>query len=286
MSRSPALSLRPACGCGHWLRQRLMAALFLLAAILAPLAGTAQDAPSVLPQPVSDCVNDFAGLLGAEDLARIERRLREARAETEIQIAVATLSEPVSDIASYAKMLFNSWGVGAAGRDDGILILLDPVSRQVRVALGSGYDPVWDGPAQRAIDTAMLPGLARGEYAKALFDGVEAVISRVARPFAAGQMRPEEKASRPLGPMLLAAGFFVLVLLVMLRGRGRARPLASGAAQGRGLARQAGRRRGRDGGDERGAVRAEGASGREGSGADGGGGGGGRSSGGGASGRF
>ena len=109
-----------------------------------------------IPEPLSDSVNDYAALLSPDQSAAISRTLRNGRQET-----------------------------GDATRNDGILILVSRGDREVRIALGKAYGPVWDGRAQRVIDTAMLPAFRGENYARGLADGVAAAMDRLARPFAA-----------------------------------------------------------------------------------------------------
>lgn len=196
----------------------LMPVLALLAALAGPLA--AQQTGTALPQPVSDTVTDLAGLLTPDELARLDTTLRAARDETGVHVVVVAMDNIArhggegARIEDYAKTLFNSWGIGDATRNDGILILLAKGDRAVRVALGAGYDPIWDGAAQRAIDTAMLPPLRDGNPAGALQAGAEAVIDRIARPHSAGQELPADTGRDGLPgwlvPVAMVAGFAVL----------------------------------------------------------------------------
>ncbi|MFT4150460.1 MAG: TPM domain-containing protein [Paracoccaceae bacterium] len=199
---------------------RRIAALFLALTCLVMAPAAAQE----LPQPLSDTVSDFAGVLTPEDSASLTRTLAAARQETGVQIVAVTMDR-IPDgqrIEDYAKTLFNAWGVGDKSRNDGIMILLARGDRAVRVALGAGYDPVWDGAAQRAIDTAMLPAFREGKFAQGLQAGAEAVIDRVARPHSAGQPAPAAP-DRPWSDFLIpggmVAGFAALVLASRRRRR-------------------------------------------------------------------
>tara|TARA_R110002096_G_scaffold147748_2_gene308128 strand:+ start:1673 stop:2551 length:879 start_codon:yes stop_codon:yes gene_type:complete len=143
-----------------------------------------------IPEPLSDSVNDYAALLSPDQSAAISRTLRNGRQETGVHIVLATIARQ-SDyrdngrFADFATRWFNAWGIGDATRNDGILILVSRGDREVRIALGKAYGPVWDGRAQRVIDTAMLPAFRGENYARGLADGVAAAMDRLARPFAA-----------------------------------------------------------------------------------------------------
>jgi uncharacterized protein len=146
-----------------------------------------------LPAPQSDTVSDFAGVLDATAEGRISRLLSETRAVTGVQMVVVTLPEAAAPagaeirIEQVAKALFDAWGVGGAGRNDGIMLLVDTATREARIQLGAGYDPVYDGRAARVLSTAVLPALHEGEIAAGIEAGIASARDRLIAPFLAGQ---------------------------------------------------------------------------------------------------
>ena len=165
--------------------QRFLAftlAIFLSAPVLA------QD----LPQPSSDTVSDFADVLDATAEGRISRLLAELRETTGVQMVVVTVPGLAAQggagmrMEDYGKALFNAWAVGGAERNDGIMLLLDTEAREARLALGAGYDPVYDGRAARVLSTAVLPPLRAGNFAEGIEAGVASARDRLIAPFLAG----------------------------------------------------------------------------------------------------
>lgn len=193
----------------------------LILALWLPAAALAQD----LPQPLSDTVSDFADMLDAAQEAQLNETLVAARAETGVHIVVVTMDKTQNyggsgqSIETYAKNLFNLWGVGDVSTNDGILMLVAKDDREMRIALGDAYDPVYDGLAQRVIDSEMLPSFRDDLYPEGIQAGVAATIDRIARPFAAHQM-PEAVASPSKFPMLGLFGLGAVgVLLLAFRQR-------------------------------------------------------------------
>ncbi|WP_136644603.1 TPM domain-containing protein [Tabrizicola sp. YIM 78059] len=146
-----------------------------------------------LPQPLSDTVSDYAGVLDDAEEGRIVRLLRQLRDETGVQMVVATMGD-IADhggagmrLDAYAKALFNAWGVGEADRNDGILLLVVTGSREARIALGTGYDAVYDGRAARVLSTAVLPEFREGRIAGGIEGGILSVRDRLIAPFLEGQ---------------------------------------------------------------------------------------------------
>ena len=146
-----------------------------------------------LPEPQSDTVSDFAEVLDATAEGRISRLLTETREATGVQMVVVTVPGLAAQggagmkIEDYGKALFNAWGVGGAERNDGILLLLDTEAREARIALGAGYDPVYDGRAARVLSTAVLPPLREGQLAAGIEAGIVSARDRLITPFLAGQ---------------------------------------------------------------------------------------------------
>ena len=192
--------------------------LVALVCLVLPGMTLAQD----LPQPLSDTVSDFADLLPPEAEARVTAAIQKTRDETGVHIVVATMNR-ISNfgagdlgIEAYAKLLFNTWGIGDAERNDGILILVARDDRVTRIALGSAYDAVYDGRASRVIDTAMLPEFRDGSYAEGIEAGVASVVERIVTPFVANTPVTEDSGFDTgfdfgfLIPVVAVAGFVVV----------------------------------------------------------------------------
>lgn len=192
-----------------------------LLALLAwlPLAAWAQ----AFPEFQSTFVNDYAQVIDADTETRITAAFRQTLEDTGVEATVLTIERRAdygdsASIESFAKDLFNAWGIGNAVRNDGILILIAVEDREMRIALGSAYPPVWDGVALRIIDHDMLPAFRDGTMAAGIEAGTLAAIDRIARPFSARLSAPEPPAA-PFDPTpWMFAGAVLLSLLVVFRG--------------------------------------------------------------------
>lgn len=207
----------------------ILRALFLWIGLAA--SAVAQE----MPQPLSDKVSDFAGVLDATEEGRIDRALQALRDETGVHMVVvtmATLDEHGGAgrrLEDYAKALFNAWGVGDAQRNDGILMLVVTGPREARIALGAGYDAVYDGRAARVLTTAVLPEFRAGRLAGGIEAGIASARERLVVPFQAGRpvtltegFEPEGGAFGTIAPWAAgAAGIGGLLSLVLWRARAR-----------------------------------------------------------------
>ncbi|MCU0903404.1 MAG: TPM domain-containing protein [Tabrizicola sp.] len=205
--------------------------MFLRSFVLALALATPAFAQT-LPEPLSDTLSDFSDALDPAEEGRVTKLLEELRAGTGVQMVVVTLpgmaAAPASaglEIEAYGKALFNAWGVGGAERNDGILLLLDTEAREARIALGSGYDPVYDGRAARVLSTAVLPALRDGQLAQGIEAGIASARDRLITPFLAGQPVgltdgfPEEEGSSALTGLAAFGGLAAIAGYAIWRNR-------------------------------------------------------------------
>ncbi|OHA19821.1 MAG: hypothetical protein A3C08_01775 [Candidatus Taylorbacteria bacterium RIFCSPHIGHO2_02_FULL_47_18] len=134
------------------------------------------------PGKPSGFVSDFAGMFTADARAVLEEKLsRFARASgNEIVVAaVATLGGDT--IENFAEKLFQEWGVGKKGEDNGALILIARDEREVRIEVGYGLEPLLtDAAANAIIRTDFAQHFAIGDFAGGLNAGIDRAIEIVA----------------------------------------------------------------------------------------------------------
>lgn len=156
------------------------------------LAAGSVFAQASLPKPAGR-VNDFAELLGAPARAALEQRLQDVETKTSSEIAVATVkSLDGMSVEEYANRLFKEWGVGQAKTDNGVLILVAPNEREMRIEVGYGLEGVLpDGLAGEIRDEHFLPRFRDDDYA----GGITAGVNRIADIVEKNQvLTPEELA--------------------------------------------------------------------------------------------
>lgn len=149
----------------------------------APLVLAQAGQPRLLPPPAEGRVVDAAGMLGAEAVRRLNATLADLEAKNGVEIGVATVptTEPLTP-DQYAVELFQSWGIGKKGRDNGLLILLAQRERRLKVEVGYGLEGIFpDGRVGRLLDDYALPALKQGRYG----DGLVALTDEFARIAAA-----------------------------------------------------------------------------------------------------
>ena len=128
-------------------------------------------------------VRDLAGILDAESEARLTARLDEAERLYGPQVAIVTVASlDGRPIEQFTTDYANEWGLGDEDRDDGIVILIAPNDRKVRIGTGLGIETTYpDAWAQEVIDKTLLPQFRQSNYGRGLEAAVDMIVARMKR---------------------------------------------------------------------------------------------------------
>lgn len=134
------------------------------------------------PKP-SGHVNDFAGVMSAENRQSLESFLRGVKEKTGAEIAVVTVKDMAGlDIDTYAVEMMKSWGIGSKDKNEGVLFLLSMQERKVRIEVGYGLEPViTDARSGMILDDYVIPYFKKGDWDNGLVQGTYAIASAIAK---------------------------------------------------------------------------------------------------------
>lgn len=156
----------------------------VLLAILAlgSLAFAPDASARAWPKP-EGYVSDFARVVDPASRDSIEALARELREKTGAELAVVTLPDLGGDeIEPVSVDLFQAWGIGKKGTDEGVMILLASKERRVRIEVGYGLEGILpDGLCGSIIRRVMAPELAAGRIGSGLLRGAAAVAGVIAK---------------------------------------------------------------------------------------------------------
>lgn len=211
--------------------------LVLLAAI--PLAAAQTDA-LLNGLEYQGYVNDFAAVMGPQRVG-VDALLTELEQKTGTQVAIVTL--PTLDGGQqedFAVRLFERWGIGRAGEDNGLLILTAIEDRTVRIEVGYGLEPIIpDGLAGRIRDERIIPFFSEERYGEGLASAAATVAAIVAADAGveltgsgAGQVAPPQPQQRSRLGRILQIVFFILLIPVLIKNPWLALLLLSGGRGG------------------------------------------------------
>ncbi len=127
-------------------------------------------------------VVDQADLLSPGQERVLARALGAVERSTRHQFAVVTVrSLNGRNIEEYSTALGNHWGVGRRGLNDGVLLVVAPVERKVRIATGEGLKAeLTDAEAQAIIARRMLPRFRAGRMDAGILSGSAQILREIA----------------------------------------------------------------------------------------------------------
>lgn len=177
------------------------------------------------PRPTG-YVNDFANVISKENFIKLDRLVQEVKSKTGAEIAVVTLQSldgyPIEDIGL---AIGRDWGVGEKGKDNGVVVVVAPNDRKMRIEVGYGLEgAIPDSAAGRIRDGYMIPYFKTGDYSSGIFYGTQAVAGAIAKEYGV-QLSSSEALPEPVNsssdsddapPGLV---IFVLILLIIIRFR-------------------------------------------------------------------
>jgi uncharacterized protein len=179
--------------------------------------------------PLTGRVVDDAHLLSADAQQKLTSDLAGLEQKTGRQVVVATISDlqgyPIED---YGYQLGRAWGIGDKKRNDGVVLVIAPNDRKVRIEVGYGLEPVLtDALSSTIIQAQILPAFRAGKMEAGVVAGAEAIITQLSLPddeakaLAARPMPVEQsRASGDHIPSFVIILFVIWIVIGLLRGLG------------------------------------------------------------------
>lgn len=154
--------------------------------ILCAFPANAQTFPALTGRVV-----DAANIIPDGEEAALDAKLKALEDTTDRQLVVATIPSlegyPIDD---YGYRLGRAWGIGQKETDNGVVLIVAPNDRKVRVEVGYGLEPILtDAWSSVLINTTILPQFKAGNYPGGIAAGIDAIVSQL-------QLPPEEAAKR------------------------------------------------------------------------------------------
>ena len=149
-----------------------MAATLLAAAV----AAGAVDVPYLTGRVV-----DNAEILKPETRERITAIGKAHEDKTTDQIAVLTIPTLGGEsVEEFADRVFKAWKLGQKGKDNGVLVVVAPQDRRMRIEVGYGLEgTLTDVAASRIIRNVMTPAFKSGDFDRGVDDGVAAIVAQL-----------------------------------------------------------------------------------------------------------
>lgn len=167
-------------------------------------------------------VIDEAGILRDEDAQRLDAVLRDYNHQGKAQIQVyITSSLQGLEIEEASIQIAEQWKLGSAKTDNGILFLIAPHERRLRIEVGRGLEGTLpDVIAKRIIEDVVKPYFRNGQMSTGVVAGVSQILKYVDQEYA-DQHLPAPQDDEDHGRI---PGWLVILILLLIIGGGRFLP--------------------------------------------------------------
>ncbi len=187
-----------------------MRKFFLLAAALVLLPGVIFAYAK--PGNPTGFVNDFAGMLTAEQKQQLEAKLVGYEKSSGNEIAVVMVATLGGDtVENFAAQLFEDWKIGKEGEDNGILLLIAREDRKMRIEVGYGLEPqLTDIEASHLLANVLVPAFKNGSYFAGIDQATDLMMQKLGGESSEAFAQPPESGPPP---NYFLIGIFALLFL-------------------------------------------------------------------------
>lgn len=172
--------------------------------------------------PLTGRIVDQADIIPPQTRRALEVKLADLEAKSGIQLVVATVkSLDGLEIEPYANELFRTWKLGEKAKNNGVLLLVAPNERRVRIEVGYGLEgTLTDALSKVIITNAIAPRFKAGDFGDGIVRGVDDIITVLTTDASEWQKRPSLRLDRQDQPgpanWIVVAGLIGLVVLLIV----------------------------------------------------------------------
>lgn len=205
----------------------LAALLALVCAAAAPPAER-QVAQIVQPAAAQSSLNfprltgrivDEANLLDPATRAELNQKLTDLEGKSTDQLVIVTLrSLQGTSIEDYGYRLGRAWQIGQQGKNNGVLLIVAPNERKVRIEVGYGLEgTLTDAISSFIIQNSILPRFRANDYQGGIKRGAEDIIQVLTGDAEEYKQRAAKSAERTDSPddLFLTIVIILFVLFVL-----------------------------------------------------------------------
>jgi len=214
-------------------------------ALITILLITAIAAPAYALKPQSAFyVNDYVGVMSQAKADYLVQRGRQLYEQNGVQVVAVIVDNFIGEsMSSYATEVFNEFGIGSKGHNNGVLLIVAMDDGEVWIEVGDGLSgQIPDSKAGRILDERFMPPAERGDLQTAVYDTYLALIQEGSRLTTPGAPIQPPGAGNGWTVWLAVALILLGLGLILLSRRSRQRPPAGtapprsgGPGPGRGL---------------------------------------------------
>ena len=192
--------------------------LCLLAALVCLAAGPRPALADPTFPALTGRVVDDANLLSPEDKRDLAQSLMQLEEKSSDQVVVVTLpSLQGYTIEDYGYRLGRHWGIGTKELNNGVLLIVAPNERKVRIEVGYGLEPILtDALSRIIIDNAILPRFRSGDFSGGIKDGVENIELALTGDVAELERRASVRRDADQAPIDWFTVLFFITIFILI----------------------------------------------------------------------
>lgn len=168
-----------------------------------------------LPPIPHHYVTDEAHLFTGPQNEKLEGILRDFEAQSSNQVLILTVPDLQDEtIEEFSIRLAEKWKPGQKEKDNGVILVVAPRERKVRIEVGYGLEGVLpDALAKEILEAEVLPSFKQGNFYQGVLKGTQAILAATR-----GEYVPKPGAANPEERFGLVRFIVILfVLLILLR---------------------------------------------------------------------
>jgi uncharacterized protein len=164
--------------------------------------------------PLRGRINDYAQILSREQARSLENQLDQFEKQTGHQVALLTVPTLAGeDIEGFSIRVAERWKIGQKGFDNGVIFVVAPQDRQLRLEVGYGLEGVLpDAVASRIIREIIVPRFRDNDYPGGITSGIDAVLKTIRGEPLPESARPKTRGTNPGLSLSLPLILFLLFL--------------------------------------------------------------------------
>jgi uncharacterized protein len=160
-------------------------------------------------------VNDFSGVLTADQKQALEQKLDLFDDSTSSQVAVVIVPSLGNyDISDYSFQLGRAWGIGTKKSNNGVVLMIctDPGNHRIFIATGYGLEGALpDVTCKQIIDEVITPQFKGNDFYAGIDEGTDAIIKATKGEYSA----PAGYNQQSITPAKII--FLILIIIIILR---------------------------------------------------------------------
>ena len=165
-------------------------------------------------------VYDYINLLSESQKNSLEQKLIRYSDSTSSQIVMAIIRSTEGENITYLGAQWGQkWGIGQAGKDNGILVLLAKDDRKIAINTGYGVEgSLTDALSRRIIENVIIPQFKQDDYYGGLNNGADAIFQVLNGEFQEDRTF-DDNPGFPFEAFLPIIIFIVILIILSSRNR-------------------------------------------------------------------